>query len=93
MANWIYTVDLKPIWEKYEDYSHEDYDNDCDLFVKMKDEMVNAIKKQLRPGDHKEVANVLTGLRNAKHLSSFNTLWNRLYDFCDYKKIWLKTSF
>jgi hypothetical protein len=93
MSNWIYTIDLKSIWEKYEDYDHEDYDNDCDLFVNMKNEMIGAIKNQLAPGHHKEIANVLTGLREAKHLSSFNRLWDQLYDFCDAKKIWLKTQF
>lgn len=93
MANWNYTIDLKPIWKQYEDLSHEDFDNDPDIFCKMKEEMVNAVKKQLKPGDHKEAANIITTLRNAKHLSSFNNAWNQLYDFCDYKKIWLSTSF
>lgn len=93
MANWNYTIDLKPIWDKYEDLSHQDYDEDPDIFSEMKNEMVNELKKQLKPADHKDATNILTGLRNAKHLSVFNSVWNQLYDFCDYKRIWLKTSF
>lgn len=93
MANWQYTVNLKPIWEKYEDLSHEDYDNDPDIFCEMKKEMTAALREQIRPGHFSEVAPVIKSLESAKHLSSFNKYWAQLYDFCDYKKIWLKTSF
>lgn len=93
MANWKYTIDVNPIWEKYEDVSHEDYDNDPDLFHTMKNEMVEKVKKEIKPGDFAEIKPVIELLEKAKHLSSFNSAWNRLYDWCDYKKVWLKTSF
>lgn len=93
MANWKYTVDLKPIYEKYEEVSHEDFDNDIDIFINMRNEIVSEIKKQLKPEDLKSVAEVITKLETSKHLSSFNTAMSSLYDFFDYRKIWLKTSF
>lgn len=93
MANWKYTINLKPVWEKYTDYSHEDYDNDIDLFVKMKTEIVSALKKEIKPGDYSEIKDLIDSMQKSKHLSGFNNLFNKLYDFCDYKKIWLKTQF
>jgi len=93
MANWIYEVNLKPIWTKYEDLSHEDFDNDKDIFHEMKKEMVAQIKKELRPGDLNNVSTVIKKLEKAKHLFSFNNAFNSLYDYCDYRKIWIKTSF
>jgi DeoR/GlpR family transcriptional regulator of sugar metabolism len=90
---WKYTVNLKPVWGKYEDLNHEDFDNDKDLFATMKKEIVEELKKQIRPTDFILIKPTITKMEHAKYLSAFNALFNIVYDFCDYNKIWLKTSF
>ncbi len=95
MANWKYTINIKEIWDKYTDYSHEDYDDDKELFNKMKDEIAEAIKRELAPKDLHRLIDIGTWakLTSAKHLSHFNSAWDALYDYCDHEKIWIKTLF
>lgn len=93
MANWKYTVDLKPIYAKYDELTHEDFDNDIDAFINMRNETVAEIKKQMAPKDLNSVADIVKKLEKAKHLSSFNSTFSTLYDFCDFRKIWIKTQF
>lgn len=93
MANWQYTINVKPIWEKYENLSENDFDNDEDIFNEMKKELTDGVKKQMRPADAKNAKAILDSLKNAQHIYHFNNYWSQLYDFCDTYKIWLKTSF
>lgn len=93
MANWIYKVDIKTMWDKYSDYSHEDYDENAELFSKMKLDLTEGVLRQLRPADASNVKDIITKLKNAKHLSTFNNHWNTLYDYFDSRKIWLATYF
>jgi len=93
MKSWSYTINLKEIWSKYQDYDHESYDENKELFSQMKVELTDAIQKQLRPGDVETFKPVLTSLRKSNQLSSFNKHWNTLYDYCDFKRIWLATNF
>lgn len=90
---WNYKIDLKETWKKYADYSHSDYDEDENLFSKMKGEMISEIKKQVWVMDAPRLSPILQRLNNAKHLSTFNEVWNDIYDYCDEQRIWLSTNF
>lgn len=93
--NWRYTINIKDVWAKYSDFDHEHYDNDVTYFKNMKREITEAVALQLRSEDKESplAHEILSSLKKARKLSSFNKAWNRLYDFCDYKRIWLATNF
>ena len=98
MANWRLTINVSNIWKRYEE-PFEENPEDEELFEDFKSEMVPHLqsyisKVQFNVNDIDEAgrySDLLMEMEDALDLEEFNEIWNELYNWADYNRIWIQT--
>jgi Zn-dependent M32 family carboxypeptidase len=89
MANWKFKIDVSEIWQKYED------DNDFESFIS---ELIPALKakqdevtEKVDEDEAMDYEDMLNDLEGTTDEDEFDFVWQQLYDWADFNKVWIAT--
>ena len=92
MANWKHTLDLKDLWDKYDDVDNTDIPEDV-ARANGKEVARRLRGLKLPVGLRGEAEGIATDFEVVSDIGDFNEAMNELWDFADDALIWVKTLF
>lgn len=82
MAHWEYTLDVKSIWNDFEEVGFED----------SRDQIIRKIKDSLFWDEEDwSLTNAVDEMEWSEDLDDFNYAWEQFYDWADAMRVWVKT--
>lgn len=83
MPKWSHTLDLKDVWNV------EDW-----VFEQLRDQVVKRIKASpWYDEDDYQLEYIVSGLSTTEDVEEFDGFWDQFYDWCDFHRVWVATSF
>lgn len=93
--NWLVTIDLIDIWNKYP----SDEITDGDKFLEVRDEVVKRLRakkdeiEKFPSVSMFEFDSIIDCLEITEDMDEFNDYWSQLYDWADDHGVWIATMF
>lgn len=96
MGRWIAKIDVSEIFKHYNTLEEEEKELRFDITRK---EIVTKIQQHYTLLEEifdnlttlSELVSIVDTLLRAEDRSEFNEVWDSLYDWCDYNRVWLAT--
>lgn len=90
MANWKIKIDIADIWQKYED--DEDFDAFKEELVPILQSYQEEVSDKLDEDEAMDYEDLVSEIANdTEDVEDFDNIWQRMYDWADYNKVWLGT--